>query len=342
VNEFKPKIYKTKPKGKYILVDAFSKQIKELFFIDNREFIGGDKQKAYKSKEFSAYKKNKEKQFKYIYYPWNNHLVKCIKEADYFRLKTSRNRDLITPFEQEKLRDYKIAVLGMSVGSNIAFVLTQAGISKEITIADFDELDTTNLNRIWAGVHQVGLNKAVVASRRIYEDNPYAKVRVLDKGITPKLLDKLLREKKVDCIVEEIDSVPMKVETRRLARKYKIPVLMVTDNGDWAVLHIERYDLGYKKFHEKDFRYWDKRVRSAQYPKGFADIVINDLIGGTDKVDPKMLVSAARVANRELVSWPQLGTSALLGGIAVTVTIKRIVTGSDKNLFVREYIKVLE
>ena len=340
--DFKPKILTNKPGSRHVFVDAFARQIKELFFINNKEFIGQDKEKVYQTKEFGKFKKSKEKLFNYIYYPWTNHLVKCVKEADYFCLKTNRNQDLITAEEQERLRKYKIAVFGMSVGSNIAFVLTQAGVSNEITIADFDELDTTNLNRIWAGVHQVGLNKAIIAARRIYEDNPYAKVRVLDKGITPKILDKLLRRKEIDCIVEEIDSVPMKVETRKLAKKYKVPVLMVTDNGDWAVLHIERYDLGYDKFHGKDFSYWAKRVATAKAPKDFADIVIRDLIGGADKVDPKMLFSASRVIKRELVSWPQLGTSALLGGIAVTIAVKRIVNKEDKKLFKREYLKVLD
>jgi hypothetical protein len=230
----------------------------------------------------------------------------------------------------------------MSVGSNIAFVLTQAGISQKIILADFDELDTTNLNRIWAGVHQVGLNKAVIAARRIYEDNPYAKVDIFTKGMDVKTLEKLLKTKKVDCIVEEIDQLQMKIDTRKLALKYKVPVLMVTDNGDWAVLHIERYDLGYKKIFGKDIKYWDRRMKSFEGKKDFADIVINDIVGGPDKVDPKMLACAGKVVKKELISWPQLGSAALLGGVAVTVAIKNIVSGKDKRKYLRTYLNILE
>jgi len=275
--------------------DAFERQIKELFFIDNLQFIGQDKTEVCKSPEFNKYRNKKKDDFLYVYYPWNYSLVKCVKEADYFRLKTNRNQDLITAEEQKRLRDYKVAVFGMSVGSNIAFVLTQSGISKNITIADFDELDTTNLNRIWAGVYQVGLNKCVIAARRIYEDNPYAKVSALTKGISSPQLENLLKSKKIDCIVEEIDNMLLKIEIRKLAIKYKTPVLMVTDNGDWAVLHIERYDLGYKKFFEKDVDYWRKRLRQYDPRKDFADIVINQIVGGPDKVDSRMLLSANKV-----------------------------------------------
>lgn len=323
-------------------VDAFERQIKELFLIKNTRFLGMPKDKIYSSKEFKKFVKIKSKDFVFIYYPWNNTLVKSVKEKDYFLLKTNRNQDLITSDEQKKLRDFKVAVLGMSVGSNIAYVLTQAGISKDIILADLDELDTTNLNRIIAGVHQVGINKAVIAARRIYEDNPFAKVRIFRKGMDRKNLEKLLKGKKVDCIVEEVDQIQMKIDTRILAMKYKIPVLMVTDNGDWAVLHIERYDLGYAKIFGKDLDFWNKKIQSLSSRKDFADIAINVVVGGPDKVDPKMLKSVQKVIEGKLVSWPQLGSSALLGAVAVTIAIKKIVRREDKKLFRREYLRLLE
>ncbi len=346
---YKPELIKDTGKLKLLkkqknasFVDAFERQIKELFLIKNTAFAGEPKDKIFNTKEFRIFLKEKKSDYIHFYYPWNNTIVKSVKSSDYFQLKTNRNRDLITEEEQEKLYKYKIAVLGMSVGSNIAFVLTQAGISREIILADFDELDTTNLNRIWAGVHQVGLNKAVIASRRICEDNPYAKVRIFTKGMDVKNLEKLLKDRKIDCIVEEIDQMQMKIDTRRLALKYRVPVLMITDNGDRAVLHVERYDLGYKKIFGKEVDYWNRRLKNFSGKKDFVDIVINVIIGGPEKIDTKMLMSAKRVVGKELVSWPQLGSCALLGGIAVTIAVKNILVGKEKRLFVREYLKILE
>ena len=322
-----------------IFVDAFSRQLKELFFIDNHEYIGMEKEKVYETDDFKKYAIEKESNFTYIYYPWNYHLVKCIQEEDYFRLKTNRNQDLITAEEQIKLASYNVAVLGMSVGSNIAFVLTQAGISKHITIADFDALDTTNLNRILAGVHQIGINKTVVAAQRIYEDNPFAKVTLWSSGVNMDNLETALKDKKINCIVEEIDDIAFKISTRLLAIKYQVPVVMVTDNGDGVVLHVERYDLGHKKIWGKDTNYFEKVLTDGPMTKERSGaIIMNDIVGGPHKVDPKMLASVKRVLAKELVSWSQLGSAAILGGVVTTYIIKKIALGESLDPDIRSYI----
>jgi len=323
------------------MVDAFSRQLRELFLIDNTRFIGEPKDEVYAAPEFATYAEKQKNNFVYVYYPWLNQTVKTVPADDYFRLKTNRNQDLIAAAEQRQLYDYRVAVLGMSVGSNIAFVLTQAGISRHIVIADFDELDTTNLNRILAGVHQVGLNKTIVAARRIYEDNPFAEVTIWPEGVTSELLEDGLKSGRIHCLVEEIDDIPLKIMVRELAMKYRVPVLMITDNGDGVVLHVERYDLGYDKIFDQDLSYW--RAMETEFKKGVpkelaGKIIINNIVGGPDKVDPKMLASVKRVLAKELVSWSQLGSAALLGGVMVTVAIKRIVLGEDKRLSLRAHI----
>jgi len=226
----------------------------------------------------------------------------------------------------------------MSVGSNIAFVLTQAGISNNITLADFDELDTTNLNRILAGVHQIGVNKTIVASRRIYEDNPYADVNIFPEGITNENLEELLKENKLDCIVEEIDDVKMKIQTRILALKYKIPVVMITDNGDGVVLHVERYDLGHDKIFHKDASSWEDKIKGEITKEMAGNIIMHDFVGGPQNVDPYMLKSVPRVFKKELVSWSQLGSAAILGGVVTTIAIKRIALGTSKDKDERIFI----
>lgn len=323
-----------------VFVNAFDNQLKELFFIENNQFIGQPKAEVYQTTEFAEYCEQKKQDFNYIFYPWLNTVVKTVKKDNYLKLKTNRNQDLITAEEQKILQNYKVAVLGMSVGSNIAFVITQTGISNKIIIADFDELDTTNLNRILAGLHEVGLNKTIVASHRIYEDNPYAEVTTLPDGVNNENLEELLKNGQIDCIVEEIDDVKMKIGTRKLALEYKVPVIMLTDNGDGVVLHIERYDLGYDKIFEQDLNYWETRLQGEINKQLAGDIIINDIVGGIDKVNPKMIASVERVMKKELVSWSQLGSSAILGGVVVNWAIKEIVTGGNKTLFVREYINL--
>lgn len=326
-----------------IAVDALSRQIKELFFIDNPRYANENKEAMYNSSVFKEYAAKKQNVYTHVYYHWNGHLVKTVRARDYFRLKTNRNRDLITADEQKKLADFRVAIFGMSVGSNIAFVLTQAGISSDIILADFDELDTSNLNRIFAGAHQLGLNKCVFAARRIYEGNPFAKITILPKGVTEKNLTSLLGRKKIDCLVDEIDNIPMKITLRQLAMKYKTPVLMVTDNGDGIVLHVERYDLGYKKIFHKNLRYWQKKLKQFEAEKGgekkiAGSIIMNDIIGGVRLVDPKMLKSVRKVLHKQLVSWSQLGSAAMLGGVYITYALKQIILGKNKRKEVRAHI----
>ena len=319
-------------------VDAFSRQLRELFIIDNHQYIGEDKTKVFATPEFAAYCEQKKDDFVWVHYPWNNQTVKCIQADDYFRLKTNRNQDLITASEQIKLHNTKLAVFGMSVGSNIAFVATQAGIGRDIILADFDELDTTNLNRILAGVHQIGLNKTIIAARRIYEDNPFVNITIMPDGVNEDNLKKMLAAGAITHIVEEIDDIKMKIVVRRLAREHKIPVVMITDNGDAVVLHVERYDLGYDKIFDKDDAYWEAKISAPMTKELAGSIIINDIVGGIEKVDKKMIASVQRVMKKELVSWSQLGSAAILGGVAATVALKRIILGESRALTVREYI----
>ncbi len=320
-------------------VDAFTRQIRELFFIDTHSFIGTPKEEAYTTGEFKNYASSKESAFVYVYFPWLNTLVKTVDALDYYRLKTNRNQDLITAAEQEKLRDYKVAVLGMSVGSNIAFVLAQAGISNRIILADFDELDTSNLNRILAGVHEVGLNKTFVAAHRIYEDNPFAEVTTMPEGINESNLEALIKTGEVDCIIEEIDDLPFKIHARLLAMKYKIPVVMVTDNGDGVILHVERYDLGHDKIWGKQHSYYEEKLARGPMTKEEAGVfIMNDVVGGVHRVDPKMIASVKRVLARELVSWSQLGSAAVLGAAVATYAIKKIALNDAGEKDIRMWI----
>ncbi len=322
------------------LLDVFERQLKELYFIENGEFIGSDKEAVYSSAHFEEYKNRKKNEFVYIYYPWLNRCVKSVTSDPYFELITNRNRDLVTPEEQKRLYDEKIAVFGLSVGSNIAYTLVQSGISREITIADYDELDTTNLNRLPAGLPLVGVNKSVIAARRMYENNPFLTVHVLDHGISIEGLSEMLEAKKITMIFEEIDNIGLKMEIRKIAKKYKVPVLMITDNADGVILHIERYDLGYDQFFGKPEQYWNEKLSNIKSLSDIGALILEDIIGGEEHVHPRVTKSVEKVLNRELISWSQLGTAALLGGVVGTVAVKHIISHNDTRKYVHERIDI--
>ncbi len=103
-----------------------------------------------------------EKYGLWIYYPWSNKLIHIVKEDEFTELRTVRNCYKITPEEQAVLKKKVIGVVGLSVGYAIALTITSERICGELRLADFDTLELTNLNRIKAGIQNLGLKKTVL------------------------------------------------------------------------------------------------------------------------------------------------------------------------------------
>ncbi len=311
-------------KCKPVFVDAFSRQIKELFLVENPKFSIEDKKEVYRSREFKDFSKKKEKDFVLIYFPWNNHLVKCVKENDYFKLKTNRNRDLITEKEQKKLANFTVGVVGLSVGANMATALIHSGFSKNIKLTDFDELDTTNLNRIRAKVSEIGDSKIGIASRQISEINPYVKINSFPKGLNKKNLKNFLAgNPKPKLVFELIDDFEMKILLRKEARRYKVPVIMITSLGDSVLIDIERYDTEPKtklfngKVSEKVL---DKILAGSLSEKEKHQCAI-DIVDGKNL--PSKVKNSIKQIGKTLAGRPQLmSTVTVASGIAVFLARK--------------------
>ncbi len=66
-------------------------------------------------------------------------------------MRLDRNRNLITAEEQDRLGLLRIGIVGLSVGHAIAYILAQEGLCGQLRLADFDDLELSNLNRVPAG-----------------------------------------------------------------------------------------------------------------------------------------------------------------------------------------------
>lgn len=175
----------------------------------------------------------------WAYYPWRRCVVHLVGPRAFHRLRLDRNRNLISADEQQRLSDLRIGVIGLSVGHAIAHNLAVEGLCGELRLTDFDEIELPNLNRVPGTVFDLGVNKAVVAARRIAEIDPYLRVRVDLGGAQPESLGEFLDG--LDVVVEECDSLDAKVLVREAARARKLPVLMAT--SDRGLLDVERFDL---------------------------------------------------------------------------------------------------
>ncbi|MCR4327906.1 MAG: alpha/beta fold hydrolase [Patescibacteria group bacterium] len=261
----------------------------------------------------------------WVYYPWSGVLLHTVSEEEHFTLITNRNRDIITKEEQAQLRNFRVGIVGLSVGSNIASALAYGGIASTMRLAEFDSLETTNLNRIRARIDQVGVSKAAVVAQQLYEANPYMQIECFTEGLTKESISRFMRgDPKPQLIFEIMDSFEMKIHLRILAKKERIPVIMVTNLGDRLLMDIERYDLN------PDTEFFNGRAGSipADLLKN-PDITIHDkhryavLLAGGEKNVPERVLASVRTIGTRLVGRPQLGSTVTVsGGIGAYFTRK--------------------
>lgn len=258
---------------------------------------------------------------RWVYYPWRRCVVHILGPAAFKRLRLDRNRNLISAEEQHRLSNLRIGVVGLSVGHAIAYNLATEGLCGEIRLTDFDELELANLNRVPGTVFDLGVNKAVVAARRIAEIDPYIEVRIDRNGAVPESIGDFLHG--LDIVVEECDSLDAKVLVREQARARRLPVVMTT--GDRGLLDVERFDL--------------EPARPILHGL-LGDIAAADLAGldSKDKVphvlrildaselSPRMAASLVEVG-KTLTTWPQLAAEVVLGATVVANAVRRIGLG---------------
>ena len=259
--------------------------------------------------------------FRWVYFPWRRTVISLPGPLAYPRIRLDRNRYQITPAEQERLRSARVGIAGLSVGHSIAHTLAMEGLCGSLRLADFDELELSNLNRLPASVLDIGQNKAVIAARRIAEIDPYLPVEVDIRGIDQSSVGDFLDG--LDILIDECDSLDIKILLRIAARERGIPVIMAT--SDRGLIDVERFDLdrGIDIFHGL-LGPIDPTELSGLSARDKAPYVMRIL-------EPKEL--SARLAaslvetGRTISSWPQLAGEVVLGAAAVATAVRRILLG---------------
>ncbi len=332
--DYKPELFNLNDKKEFELFEKFKKVHKDLVYVDT---LGEQKHELMLVRDPSIISHNSldprntvdvaDNEGVWVYFPWKSTVVRVLTESEYEELRLSRNKNLITSDEQEKLSKSRIAIAGLNVGNPGAICITLEGISNKIKLSDFDPLSVSNLNRFRAGLPELGINKAHISARQMYEINPYAEIEVYSDGITPDNTEAFLNEPRIDLLVEEIDNLKLKISMREKARELKIPVVMVTGNGENVLVDVERYDL------EPELPilagYLDKtvieRISNIKPKEGTYKERIDlarDFMG-TNYLD-KRLVSSFDEVGTTLAGIPQLAESSFLRGAAIAHFAKKI------------------
>lgn len=264
---------------------------------------------------------------KWFLFPWSGELVRYPDMAQHRALRTSRNRNLITDAEQDKLYDSTIAVFGLSVGSKVVEQLVGSGIGGTLILGDPDHITPSNLNRISGGFSHVGMKKIHKVASEISAADPYIEQVHFTDGVTEENLE-ALGEHRPNIIFDEVDDLRMKALIRQYAKKEGIPVVMATDLGDKSIIDVERYDL-------EDAKPFGGRLKDSELEKLYSgDVTAEEIqrymvkIVGIAHVTPRVMESVLQVGNT-LSGLPQLGTTATKGGAAAAVTAREILLGHD-------------
>jgi molybdopterin/thiamine biosynthesis adenylyltransferase len=323
--ETKPQIIMSKaelPEGVRV-VENLNDSLEELFFIEHPQF---KKRTPENTDQIDHFIQEHISEECWIYFSWKALVIHTVSEAIYFKLRTSRNRNIITTEEQEKYRMLAVGIAGLSVGSAVLQALVMSGGPRSIKIADFDVLEVTNLNRLRADLTDIGENKTHIAARKVWELDPFAELTLFDKGVNREnLTDFLFTGPRLDIFIDEMDSIDLKIMARQICRKNKIPVLMATDNGDGIILDVERFDLEPERelFHGLIPEMDPEALRSLDFKQWFR---LATKIVGPEYLTEAMQDSLAGLG-KEIPSVPQLGTSASMAGSAMSFAVRKMATG---------------
>lgn len=317
------KIQEYKKSPHVSIVDEIDSQIGDLIKANfpDRTFSKGEL-----SVQIRDFLPDAEKEFfgNWVYFPWKMTLVHLLPKEEFIRVRTVRNNYKITPSEQQELAQKRIGIVGLSVGQSVALAISLERSCGELRLADFDTLELSNLNRIKAGVTDLGREKLVIVAREISEIDPYLKLKLYREGINVDNIDDFLyKDGKLDLLIDECDSFDIKLLLRERARKFQIPVMM--DTSDRGMLDVERYDLEptRKIFHGYLGEVDPESIKNLSNTQ---KVAFGLKITGLETLSPRMKASLLEVG-QSISSWPQLASGVFLGGASVAHVGRRILLG---------------
>jgi len=192
----------------------------------------------------------------------------------------------------------------------------------EIRLADFDTLELTNLNRIRTGVHNLGLPKVISVARELLELDPFLNVICYTDGLTEANMDDFfLKDGKLDLLIEECDSIDIKILCRHKARALQVPVVM--EASDRGMLDVERFDLepDRKILHGLIDHLDLEKVKTLKTSEEKLPYMLP--IVGFETISTRLKASALEIG-QTITTWPQLASAVTFGGGLTADVARRI------------------
>lgn len=295
-----------------MVLDTIDNQIEELLLCENPSLYADSEEYKEKYLSFTSRIKDLTSYGLWVYFPWKNVLTHILPKEEFIKVRTNRNQHKITPEQQKDLSTKKVGVVGLSVGRTVATTIALERAAGEIRLADFDNIELSNLNRIKAPISEMGLNKAIACAREIAEIDPFINVKCYTDGITENNLLHFLKDNgPLDLVIEECDDIGVKLSIREACKEHSIPVIMET--SDNCVIDIERFDLEENRplFHGKLEEFSSEDLTNARTIE--EKTLILSRILDINKASKTLLYSLSELG-KSIRSWPQLSSDVTYGG----------------------------
>lgn len=264
----------------------------------------------------------------WVYYPWNDKIVHLLDEKEFVFMRTNRNKYKITDEEEEILATKIVGVVGLSVGQAVSVTMAMERSFGELRMADFDELEITNMNRLRTAVYNMGLKKTVQVARDIAEIDPFLKVTIYSDGLTEtNMHDFFTRGGKLDLVIDECDGLDMKILLRHKAKALGIPVLM--EASDRGTVDVERFDLEPNRpiLHGYIDHLDHTRIGSLTNEEKIPYIMP---MLGLETISKRLRASMVEI-KQTISTWPQLASAVSLGGALCADITRRIFLNKYKS-----------
>ncbi|MCR4662371.1 MAG: tRNA threonylcarbamoyladenosine dehydratase [Endomicrobiaceae bacterium] len=157
-----------------------------------------------------------------------------------------RTKLLLGEDKIEKVFKSKVFVIGLgAVGSFAVEILARMGVGN-LTLADFDVVQESNINRQLYALHStVGNKKTELAKNRVLDINPDCKVKTFDTFVNTDTLETIFSDKP-DIVIDAIDSYNPKL--RLLEYCYKNDIKIISSMG--AALKTDPFSIKYADLFE--------------------------------------------------------------------------------------------
>ncbi|GAB1474208.1 tRNA threonylcarbamoyladenosine dehydratase [Bacteroidota bacterium] len=185
-----------------------------------------------------------------------------------------------------KLKKAKVAVIGLGgVGAYAAEMITRAGVGS-LLILDSDVVNQSNKNRQLIALDStMGKSKVDVLTARLHDINPQLEITGIKEYLTEDNVEGLLKNQKVDFIIDAIDTLSPKIALIIYAVKNQIPLVSSMGAGakvDATKIRIK--DIS-KSFNCPLAYILRKKLRKAGISKGF-NVVFSEELPDSEAIIP--------------------------------------------------------